>query len=240
MTTLYRADGLLDLETVNKQKIVVVGLGSLGSLVMGNLIYPWREIILVDPELLEIDNVERHLLSPHYVGKPKVAGVKDVLVEWGIPAERVIAYHGGVQDILYDHGDASLVIVGVDNRKAKIFIDGWARSNNIPMLVGGVYPKGNGGHVVALPKPADICYACAAHALKEDEYAGKQNDDYGLSLEQLLDANGNMHKVPSLKAPISTIAADMANMAIRILEGGDVPAHVLYHAIGWETVLTLA
>jgi hypothetical protein len=239
MTVLYRADGLLDLERVEKQKLVFVGLGSLGSLTLGNLMYPWREIVLIDPEVLEIDNVERHLLSPRFVGKPKVEGVRQTLVEWGIPENRIIAHHGVAQDILFQHADADLAIVTVDNRGAKSYVDGWARAHNVPTLTGGVYPMGNGGHVVVLPSPAEVCYGCAAHALNEDEYAGKTNDDYGLNIAQLLDGDGNIHKVPSLKAPVSTIAADVANYAIRLLEGGQFGPHVYYHSLGWETFLTL-
>lgn len=239
MNQLYRTDGLLDLDQVKKQKLVFIGLGSLGSLTLENLAYPWREIVLIDPDTLERDNVERHLLSNRYVGKPKVQGVKDWLIDRGVSGKKITIHHGNAQENLFKHTDANLVVVSVDNLKAKFFVDNWARANNLPLLVGGIYPLGTGGHTVVLPNPNQICYGCAAHTLGEDDYQGKKDDNYGIPIDELLDSEGNMHHVPALRTSVSTIAADIATWALRLLKGASVTAQIFYHAIEWETVLTL-
>jgi tRNA A37 threonylcarbamoyladenosine dehydratase len=50
---LYRTTGLLDLKTMTSKKLLFLGVGSLGSLTVANLAYPWKEIVLVDADNLE-------------------------------------------------------------------------------------------------------------------------------------------------------------------------------------------
>lgn len=237
---LLRANGLLDLNVAHARKVVFLGLGSLGSLTAGNLAFPWREIVLIDPEALEEENVERHLLGQGELGQPKAEGVRRYLIDRGIDPSTIISHVGHAQDFLDHHTDADLLIVSVDNGRALEDINAWAVAHNIPALYGGIYPKGSGGDVMVVPNPHAVCYLCAKYRMGTMEYEGKPTDDYGVNIAELMDTRGDIHAVSALRWAISSIAADMADIALDILtKGGDVEPYVLVHAHYWEPVLVL-
>lgn len=237
---LHRATGLLDLSVIRTKKIVFLGLGSLGSMAVANLAYPWRSIVLVDPEVLEENNIERHLLGRSELGKPKVEGVRRWLVDRGISAQSVTMHQGYAEDVLDDHTDADLLVVAIDHRSARDDVNAWAVANGIPMVVGGIYSMGTGGHVMAIPAPQQACYRCAEHLMGADQYAGKPTADYGVDISQLTDDQGDLRAVPALRFAISALASDMVDVALEILtKGGDRASHVLVHAHSWEPVLVL-
>ncbi|OJW77879.1 ThiF family adenylyltransferase [Spirosoma sp. 48-14] len=73
-----RTDGIV--LTKDSYKFVIAGLGSIGS----NLIFYLSglnisDVILVDPDILSIENVNRHLLSFNEVGDYKVNGIANFL-----------------------------------------------------------------------------------------------------------------------------------------------------------------
>lgn len=237
---LFRASGVLQLDVIQARKLVILGLGSLGSLTAGNLPYPWREIALIDPETLEVDNIERHLLGQGELGQPKAEGVRRWLIDRGMDPHTIVSHVGNAQDFLDLHTDADLLIVSVDNRRARDDINAWAVEHNIPAIYGGIYPKGTGGDVMVVPNPRAVCNLCAEYRMGSMDYKGKPTEDYGVNLAELVDTRGDVHAVPALRWAISSIAADMADIALDILtKGGEVKPHVLVHAHHWEPVLVL-
>jgi hypothetical protein len=232
---LHRAGGLLEREAVEAKKLVFLGLGSLGSLTLANLAYPWREIVLVDPETLEPENVERHLLGRRFLGRPKVEGAADYLIDKGVCADSIRVYQDRAQEVLDEHTDADLAIVNIDERGACYHVNTWCFEHNIPALYGGVYPRGTGGEVIVITDARDICYQCAAHKMGRDTYEGIDVKNYGLEEPKKEDAG-----LPALHFAISSTAADMADFALEILSGGAPPRQVFVRAHStWEPILKL-
>src|SRR5687767_7652898 len=128
---LYRANGVLDIEKVKSTKIMVVGLGSLGSLAISNLIYPWKQVVLVEPEDLSIENIERHLLGKSKVGKSKAEGVKEYLIDKGMDSDTIVVHTCFVEDVLPLHTDTDIVVVAIDRPKSKLRINSWCVDNDI-------------------------------------------------------------------------------------------------------------
>jgi molybdopterin/thiamine biosynthesis adenylyltransferase len=235
---LHRTAGLLDGEQVRSKKIVFLGLGSLGSLVLGNLAYPWKKIVLVDPDKLDEHNVERHLLGRRSLGKSKADEIAEWLVDRGINRDQIEAHTAYAEKVLPDHTDADLVVVNVDVRQVSDNINAWCHEHDIPALYGGIYPLGTGGEVIVIREPHDICYLCAAHFMGRG-YEGHLNFNYGLDpLEQEAE-QGNLKAVPALRWAISSVASDMADLALEILNGGTPQPQVLVHAHAWEPILTV-
>ena len=63
-------------------KLLVAGLGSVGSQLTGLLgTLDWEEIRLIDPDVLAVENLKRHLLGISWVGHRKVDGQRAMLLD---------------------------------------------------------------------------------------------------------------------------------------------------------------
>jgi len=234
---LYRANGILDLELIRQMSIIYFGLGSLGSITCSMLPYPWKRTILVDPEALEKDNIERHLLGNNDIGFYKAEGVKKWLVDRDIPADSIITVIGGAQEVLDRFSDVDLAIVGVDNRKTKNDINAWCMANNIPAIYGGIFPRGTGGEVAVIPKPSEVCFSCSQEIIGANQYQGHSGDDYGLSSEELLSQNKEPKAVPALRYTVAAVAYDIASFAIQLLTKGGVKPQIVIKSFAGEDIL---
>lgn len=216
---LYRTEGILEINEVAKHTLIFAGLGSLGSMTLSNLAYPWGKIVLVDPENLGLENVERHLLGLSCVGKPKVEGAKNYLIDRGVNPSTIVTYKGPVQDLFDDYKDCtSVVVCNVDNSPRRD-INSWCISNNIPAVYGGIYPLGIGGEIDVIPSPGECCYICAQQVVGGNDYKGKQVADYGIDPSLLIDDQGDAHAVPALKHVVSRTAGYMAKEVMDLLLG---------------------
>lgn len=235
---LFRADNLIDLQTVENTTIAFLGQGSLGSLTTSLLAYPWGRIILIDPDELEDKNVERHLLGYSQIGKFKVEGMREWLVDRGVDPGRIET----VTDMsleLEALKDAGILVVSIDDPESCYKINQFAVNRNIPAIYGGVYPNGTGGQVVIVSKPKDACYLCAEKMTGVLDYKGKSPDgDYGVDPMTLVNSAGKLQAVPALKYSIAAIASDMAFAVMDILNGVAEP-QILIHAQTWEGILNV-
>ncbi len=235
---LHRTDGVLDIDRVRRSKLLFIGAGSLGSLLISNLAYPWRQVVMVDPDPLEEHNVERHLLGYDEVGYPKVEGMFRWLLNRRMDPQTILPHVGEVEDVLDEHTDADLVLVSIDRRRSCDNINAWCAANNLPALYGGVYPLGSGGQVAVIPTPRDVCYLCEEHMMG-GEYEGHEVTDYAINPAELVDGLGQPTAVPALRTPINGIASDMAAIALEMLMGQTLAPQVLVHGFDWEPVLNL-
>lgn len=233
---LYRTTGVLPLDRLDK-KILQIGMGSLGSLVAANLAYPFKQLILADPEILEEDNIERHLLGRHHLGSPKAVGVRHYLEDRGVPQELINSIHGDVRDHLDNLTDVDLVIISVDKRVVRDDINSWCVRHNIPTIVGGVYPLGAGGHIMVLPQPNDICYQCGEKLMGGNTYEGHLDTDYGISTQDLINPSNDLVAVPALRWSVNLIASRMADIALELLIRSTpktLAPQVIVDAFDWE------
>ena len=236
---LHRVGNLLDLETVSNTTIAFCGLGSVGSLTASMLSYPWKKIILIDPEKLEDNNVERHLLGYSSVGEYKVEAMKKWFLDRKlVPSQNIITLHDVTKtfDLLRE---ADIIVVSIDDPAPCYEINQFAVSNNIPAVYGGVYPMGSGGQTAVIPNPASTCYLCAEKKMGALEYKGKpQGSGYGVDPMSLVSSSGKISAVPSLKHSITAIAADMAYATLQILKGSAITEIVIY-AQEWEDLIII-
>ncbi len=242
MTDLYRAQGILDIGRTKSQKLIFVGLGSLGSLTLENLAYPWREVVLADPDELSLENIERHLIKTDAaIGMAKVEAVAQWLTQSPLKPEKVTAYQGKAQDILDEHTDADLVIVNIDKRSAKAEINAWCYDHNVPALYGGVYPMGTAGQVAVIPDPHKACYQCAEFMMGVTDEKPKGPVDYGIDITQLIDDDGDDIAVPALHPAVNMIAVQMAQLALSCLkEDHDVTSMISVTAgQAWEPIMEI-
>jgi molybdopterin/thiamine biosynthesis adenylyltransferase len=234
---LYRTDNLIDLETLKKHTLALVGQGSLGSLLTSLVAYPWGKIILIDPNKLKIENVERHLLGKSQVGKYKVDAMKEWLVDRGIDPDTIetLTDMDKEMEVL---SQATIIVVSIDVQKPCYMINQLCVNLDIPAIYGGVYPGGNAGQTVIVPHPKEQCYHCSQKMMGALDYKGHSPDgDYGIDPMSVQD-DGVVTAVPALKYSISAVASDMAAGLLDILSGVAVP-EVLVQTQSWEDILNI-
>lgn len=205
---LHRAKGLIDLKVVRETKIVIVGLGSLGSFLASFLIYPWRELVLMDREALEEENIERHLLGRTWLHAPKVQGVATYLRDFGL--NNVVYYARPVEEVIDKHKDANLIILATGEDRISLWVNQW-NTYGIPLLVAGVYPGGLGGEVVLVPDPRQVCFVCAQFQIGRLG-GGFREGNYGVPAP-------TAEAVPGLRPVIAEVAAMAASFALDLIEG---------------------
>jgi molybdopterin/thiamine biosynthesis adenylyltransferase len=238
---LFRAAGIMDLDAVTQKKIMIVGLGSLGSLAASNLVYPWRQIVLVEPEILSIENVERHLLGRSQVGRNKAQGVRDFLIDKGLDPESIVVEESFVEPVLQKHSDVDLVLVAIDRPKSSLRINSWAIENDIPVLYGGIYPKGTGGDIYVIPTPREVCYECAALKMgsMETRESVPLQINYDVTPADLLNDEGVPKAVPALHGAVAGMAVQMANLALDLVSGVKVVPQIFVMANTWEPIINV-
>ena len=99
-------------------KITFAGLGSIGSSLIPHITSLGIDSLnLIDPDILTLANINRHLLGPDDIGKPKVEGIRNYLLK-GNPlmdvssfTESIIQFIRNKQDIL-NQSDFLFIVVG--------------------------------------------------------------------------------------------------------------------------------
>lgn len=222
---LYRANGLLDLRLIRRRKIVIVGAGSLGSEIVRLLVLPWKEIALIDPDVLKTENLERHLLDSTWVGKPKVEGVANWLLG-RVPL--VTHYAAKVEDSQEAFKKASLIVIATGGQEVPAWVDQW-NTRGIPMVVAGVHAYGRGGKITVLPHPTKVCYACMQMTFGEEsgEYTP---GTYGVEAPRALEA------VPALRHTVTMVASLCADAVLKVVQQSDVQPHVIRWANESSTI----
>lgn len=219
---LYRISGLLDLSAIRQQTICFVGVGSLGSHILSLLAYPFKHIILIDPDKLESANVERHVLGYDSVGRYKATAAKRWLIRnRGLDKSSIIAHRCHAEQVLHRYPEVDLIIETTGSQVCRQNINYWSHSRHIPALYASIYPRGTGGEAVLIANPDASCFQCF-----ESDQGGNSNQpdipvNYGIGPVQLNEQTGEVMEAPYLSGPVSATAADAQDLALGLLMGSN-------------------
>lgn len=160
-----RIEGRVDVARLKDAFVVMVGVGSVGSLMAFELARCGvGHVVLVDGDRLEGANLPRHSLPECYVGTNKAEAMASHLV-LNVPGLDVGPgpYH---LDDSFDDEDvdrliapADLVVVATDDRGAQRRIARRALAMDIPAIVPGLYAD-RGGEVFVQLNPGEACFMC--------------------------------------------------------------------------------
>ncbi len=153
-------------------RVFQVGAGSGGMPVLDLLALDRRidHVTLVEPDVYQSHNVDRHWFPPSAVGRPKVELAREWLAERR-PDLVVDVIPGDLLDTqLQDRFDAAIAhadlgVCAVDNEPAKYHFDALMRRHGKPWTLGEVLSGGIGGFVHWF-RPGGACYGCVASFLK--------------------------------------------------------------------------
>ncbi len=211
-----RLIGSDNLDKLRGKKVGIVGLGSGGGFVAISLAMSGvGKFVLIDDDLLESQNVVRHVADNRYVGRPKAEAVAE-LIHYRNPDAQVEVRHGRLQNHLDALGDLDIVVSGLDGEGPKYVLNQACLERNLTAVYAGVYERGEGGDVVIIRPYNGPCYACWAAELREGLAVSDMDSttelDYGM-----IGPEGTLEAEPGLWLHVTRVASAQADIALNEL-----------------------
>jgi molybdopterin/thiamine biosynthesis adenylyltransferase len=245
MTNWDRVERLIGSDNLARlagKRVGIIGLGSGGGFVALSLAMSGvGAFVLVDNDVIEPNNIVRHVADSRYVGRPKVEVVGELIRERN-PKAAVTAHVGRIEEHLGALDGLDLVVCGVDGENPKYVLNQACLKRNITAVYAGVYERGEGGDVVVVRPYNGPCYACWASELREGLAINKQENavelDYGM-----IGPGGTLEAEPGLWLHVVRVASVQADLALNeLLEGTavhrDMPANTVILANTALEILT--
>lgn len=177
---------------VGSPKLLVAGLGSVGSQLTGLLAaLDWDEIRLVDPDVMAVENLKRHILGISWVGRFKVDGLRALLLD-KLPLGKVqVKPSGLVQTATHDpafFNGCDYLICCTGDANAESWLDAAQQAGEItaPAFYLWVEPYLAGGHCLFIngrdgARRQDLF---EAHVYKHNVIARAEHERRGFTLKE--------------------------------------------------------
>jgi adenylyltransferase/sulfurtransferase len=201
-------------EKISTTRVLVIGAGALGNEVLKNLaLLGFRQIVVMDMDRIEASNLSRAvLLRDQDIGSFKAEAVAASLR--GMSSE--LDVQPLVANVMYQCGLglfawSDIIIAGLDNREARLWINRAAWKTNRPWIDGAIEGI-NGVARVFLPGLVP-CYECT---LGETDWALLERRMSCNLLSREANATG---KVPTTPTISSIIAGIQVQEAVKLIHG---------------------
>lgn len=163
-----RNTGILESDIMQDKCAIILGCGSVGSLVALELARSGvGKFVLVDNDVLEYHNLCRHQCAIHEVGSYKVDALKKRILDINPAAitEAVVSTVELIDRPLFDKycvPNKSIIIGCADNRAADVYANSLAVLYHIPFISVGFWERAFAGEIFYyLPDMNMPCYKCA-------------------------------------------------------------------------------
>jgi molybdopterin/thiamine biosynthesis adenylyltransferase len=203
-----------DQDKIQAARVLVIGAGALGNEILKNLaLLGFLHVVVVDLDRIELSNLSRAILfRPSDVGRSKADTVahayRELLPEATIqPLTANVMQDCGLGLFAW----ADLILAGLDNREARLWINRAACKTNPPWIDGAIEGI-NGVARVFLPGRAP-CYECT---LGETDWAIL---DRRMSCNLLLHEATSEGRVPTTPTISSIIGGIQVQEAVKLLHG---------------------
>ena len=205
---------LFDIGLLGGARVLIAGCGSGGGQVALQLAMAGiRKFSLFDSDVLEPENVIRHVCGRRYVGQRKVAALADVLLDRN-PNLEIEQHDTDIMTCtdLPDHvRGSSVVVLSTDNDPTRYLLNQLCVETKTPFVVGKVFTRGIGGEVFNYRPGESGCLACLEGFLERTKYRDRVREIdlvseaerekmYGLEIAEIKDS-------PGLNVDISFITA---------------------------------
>ncbi len=171
-------------QALSGKRIAIAGCGSVGSEVAEIAARTGvGRVTLIDPDTLSAENIGRHVLTMHDVGKPKVDALAAHLLAIN-PELAITRICGAFSGDLAETPD--LIISAVDSFQCESLINIYALAAKVPAIYAGVWGAASVGELYYVIPGKTPCYHCfasfrktAAQALPTDprKYTDPDFDD---------------------------------------------------------------
>lgn len=151
--------------TLNEKKILLIGCGSVGSILAPELIkYGIDNITIVDNDFISTDNIYRHQLGLNFLSKNKANAMSKFLEE-NYPFTTIKpldnSIENSVSNSVIDLQDYDLIISATGSPNTNFYLNKYLFKNNIktPIIYCWNEPYGIGGHSLLVQNKSG-CYNC--------------------------------------------------------------------------------
>jgi molybdopterin/thiamine biosynthesis adenylyltransferase len=213
-----RNDGV-DIRTLSKKSVVILGCGSLGSSIAKLLLQAGlRQLTLVDPDIMSWGNISRHELGADSVSKSKVSELKQQLGSF-YPQVEISAIESSWESIPCKENlfyKNHLVVSAIGNWISERALNSYLTKNEIhvPVVYSWLEEYACVGHAVLI-KPAkveDACFACGFTDMGAFQYTvtdfSHKQDSFNT---QEVGCGNNFQPYGSIQAnPVHSLAAELA------------------------------
>jgi molybdopterin/thiamine biosynthesis adenylyltransferase len=191
-----RDGSLIDRDALQKKTVLIIGLGSVGSVVACDLARCGvGKFIVADKERLEWGNVVRHAAGLSDVGRLKSRIVTDLIRDRNPKAEisEISLELDSASKETYDHAVASAdaVVCATDGRASRLICNRLCIKHRKKVIFGGLSSGAYAGMVFQFRSPETMCYHCFVSAFpdaaadresNESEYAGGPDGHLALDI----------------------------------------------------------
>lgn len=184
-------------EKIGNSKVVLIGLGGLGSVISMYLASAGiGRIVLIDHDKVEISNLQRQIIfQTKDIGKKKAVVARKVLQELN-PNVKIDICSERVQRCSAELiKDASVYIDATDNFETRFFLNELSLENSIP-LVSGAAVRFEGQISVFNLRADSPCYHCL---FDSSDYASEDNCSTSGVISPLLGVVASMQVIEALK-----------------------------------------
>jgi len=195
---------LFDVGALGDARVLFAGCGSGGGQVALQLVMSGiRRFTLFDSDILEPENVIRHVCGRRYLGQKKVDAVADVLLDRNpnLDIERYPVDLMTCADLADHVRRSSVVVLATDNDPTRYRMNEICVQNRVPFVVGKVFTRGIGGEVFQYRPAEGGCLACLEGVLERSPFrSGVREIDlvsdeerqkmYGLEIPEIKDSPG--------------------------------------------------
>lgn len=168
-----RIEPLFDVGLMADAHVLIAGCGSGGGSVALQLVMSGvRNFTLADNDVLEPENVIRHVCGLRYVGQKKVDALADVLADRN---PNVNISRLDVDLLHYDTLEAevarsTVVVLATDNEPTRYRLNEICVRTRTPFVVGRVFTRGIGGEAFAYRPGSGGCLACLEQTLERTKF----------------------------------------------------------------------
>jgi molybdopterin/thiamine biosynthesis adenylyltransferase len=195
---------LFDVGLLSDARVLIAGCGSGGGQVALQLAMAGiRKFALFDSDMLEAENVIRHVCGRRYLGQAKVDAVADVLLDRN-PALEIERHPVDLMtytDLVDQIRRSSVVVLATDNDPTRYRLNEVCVQTKTPFVIGKVFTRGIGGEVFAYRPGEGGCIACLESVLERLPYRdGVREIDlvskderqkmYGMEIPEIKDSPG--------------------------------------------------
>lgn len=220
--TLSDRDGsLLDRDILQSKTVLIVGLGSVGSVLACDLARSGvGRFIIADHQRLEWGNVVRHAAGISDAGRLKTRIVADLIRDRNPISEVVEVSSELASDSkeAYDHAvaESHVVVCATDNRASRLICNRLSVKHRRKLILGGLTTGAYAGMVFQCHSPETMCYHCFVSSFP-DAAADRESDDSGY-------AGGPDGHLALDIAPITTLMAKLVVVELQKQSGAPIPS----------------
>ena len=215
-----RIGGLLETDVLAKKRVLVIGLGSVGSHIALELTKSGiTRFDLIDHDRLEVANVVRHVAGLSDVGRYKTKAMAQLIKEKNPYAEiRTLeepVSWGNTEEVRKIVRGIDIVVCVTDNRPSRLIINRLCVEENRPCVFAGAFLRAYGGQVLFVRPHVSLCYQCFCALLPEQ--AGDEEISNPEQAERVAYADRPVPIEPGLSTDIAPISLMVVKLVIQEL-----------------------